>query len=83
MDTEVQSISPSGLWNGRSTRSNIHSTEAPAQRGGVTNSTTVNSSSPPLSLPYSPVHQSADSVRHKEQFVRHLRSDPSIPKHNR
>ena len=50
MGTEVESVSPSELWKGRSTRSNIHSTEAPAQRGGVTNSTTVNNSSPALSL---------------------------------
>ena len=32
MDTEVESVSPSELWTGRSTRSNIHSTEAPAER---------------------------------------------------
>ena len=81
MGTEVESISPSEMWKGRSTRSNIHSTEAPAHRGGVTNSTTVDNSSPPLNLPYSPIHQSDDSVRHKEQFVRDLRSDPSMPKH--
>ena len=54
MGTEVESISPSELWKGRSTRSNIHSTEAPDHRVGVTNSTTVNNSSPTLSLPISP-----------------------------
>ena len=59
----------------------LTSTDAPAQRGGLTNSTTVNNSSPPLSLLYSPIHQSDDSGRHKEHFVRDLSSDPSISKH--
>ena len=81
MGTEVESISPS-LNYGRQKHQVKYSLHwSCTSKGGVTNNTTVNNSSPLRSLPYGPIYQSDDSVRHKEQFVRDLSSDPSITKH--
>ena len=75
---------PIELWNGRGTRSCLHSKYAPPQRGGASNSTTIDKNIPTFNTPLSPITRTAVNMLHPDGFnsedtiVKDILADPNI-----
>ena len=82
---QVDSISPTELWNSICARKSIHLKDTPPRRGGAYNSTTVDTDAPHFNTPFSPIMETtinmpqSDVLSSGYKFVQDLMADPNIP----
>ena len=82
LDTQVEAIDPSELWNFIQTRSKVHKQTLTALGNGPTNSTTIDANAPVLMTPTNPIMENHVEVSHSEgssmTTVKDLLEDPQI-----
>ena len=67
-------------WQSRVTRTGFHSLEAPAQKGGVVNSTSIPQQPPQHTIPTSPIAQLPQGIDPNDPTIKGLYSDKKIKK---
>ena len=82
LDTHVETISPSELWNSIEIQNKVHKQNFVAPSTGPANSTTIGAKVPILTIPTSPIMECHDEVRYPEgssiAMVKDLLEDPHI-----
>ena len=58
----IESIDPHTYWQSRATRTSIHSSVTPPQKGGAVNSTAVTQQPPQHTSPTSPIHHESINI---------------------
>ena len=82
LDTHVETISPSELWNSIEIQNKVHKQNFVAPSTGPANNTTIGAKVPILTTPTSPIMECHDEVRYPEgssiAMVKDLLEDPHI-----
>ena len=76
----IESVDPQIYWQSRVTRTGFHSLEAPAQKGGVVNSTGITQQPPQHTIPASPIPQLPQGIDPNEPILGEVLSDEKIDK---
>ena len=76
----IESVDPQIYWQSRVTRTGFHSLEAPAQKGGVVNSTSITQQIPQYTTPASPIDQLPQGIDPSEPILAGVLSDEKIDK---
>ena len=75
----IKSVDPQIYWQSRVTRTGFHSLKAPAQKGGVVNSTSITQQPPQHTIPSSPI-QSPQGIDPNDLTWQGVLSDKKIQK---
>ena len=76
----IESVDPQIYWQSRVTRTGFLSLEAPAQRGGVVNSTSITQQPPQHTMPTSPILQLPQGIDPNDPTLQWVLSDKKIEK---
>ena len=76
----IESVDPQIYWQSRVTRTGFLSLEAPAQRGGVVNSTSIIQQPPQHTIPTSPILQLPQDIDPNDPTLQWVLSDKKIEK---
>ena len=84
LNNHIDCKHPIELWNGRSTRSGLHSKDTPPQRGEASNSTTIDKNTPPFNTALGLITETVVNMPHPDWFnsediiVKDIVADPNI-----
>ena len=84
LNNHVDCKHPIELWNGKSTRSGLHSKDTPPQRGGASNSTTIDKNALAFNTSLSLITETAVNMPHpdgsnsEDTIVKDILADPNI-----